>query len=228
MFTLVLLAGGKGTRMQNQIPKQFLMLAGKPIILHVLEKVEKIDKIKEIVIVCEEKYREKIESYRLDYRLNKSVLYADAGKTRQESVYNGLKLVKTDNIIIHEAARPLVTKNEFEKLVECKEKNVTYTYSIPYTVLKTDGQCISGLLDRDELVNIQLPQKFETSKLRHSHEMAIKDNKIFTEDASMVFYYIGEKINIIKGSQYNLKITEPLDLILAEYLYKENLLRKEE
>lgn len=228
MYTLLLLAGGKGTRMQNEIPKQFLLLAGKPIILHTLEKIEKIEEIEEIVIVCEKQYIKQIDEYRKNYRLNKKVRYADAGKTRQESVYNGLKLVKTKDVVIHEAARPLVTKNEFEKLLLCEERNVTYTYPIPYTVLLMENECISGMLNRDELVNIQLPQKFETSLLIDAHRRADKEEKKFTEDASLLYYYCKEKVRTIKGSQYNLKITEPLDLILAEYLYKENLIRKED
>ena len=227
MCTFLLLAGGQGTRMQNVTPKQFLLLAGKPIIMHTLEKIEKIDKIKKIVIVCKEEYREKIENYRKDYRLKKEIRYANAGSTRQQSVYNGLGLVKTDTVIIHEAARPFVNKREFENIIECKEKNVTYTYSIPYTVLKIKEDCIDELLDRDELVNIQLPQKFETSVLIEAHRNAIKDNKFFTEDASLVKYYSDKKVKILKGTQYNLKITEPLDLVLGEIIYKENLMRKE-
>lgn len=228
MYTLLLLAGGKGTRMKNEIPKQFLLLAGKPIIMHTLERIEKVKGIEEIVIVCEEQYIEKIEEYKKDYRLKKKILYASAGKTRQESVYNGLKLIKENNIIIHEAARPFVNKSEFEAIINCEEDNVTYTYPIPYTVLKMQDEFINGVLNREELVNIQLPQKFETKTLIEAHEKAIEEGKLFTEDASLVYNYTNKKIKTLKGSQYNLKITEPLDLILGEIIYKENLVRKEE
>ena len=228
MYTLVLLAGGKGTRMQNEIPKQFLLLAGKPIIMHTIERVEKIQEIEEIILVCEEKYIETIENYRKNYMISKKISYTKSGETRQQSVYNGLKLVKTDEVIIHEAARPFVHKNEFQKLINCEEKNVTYTYPIQFTVLKAENQKITDLLDRNELVNIQLPQKFETKALLKAHERAIEDNKSFTEDASLLYYYTKTNIKTLNGSSYNLKITEPIDLVLGEILYKENLIRKEE
>lgn len=228
MYTLVLLAGGKGTRMKQTLPKQYLLLAGKPIIMHTIEKIEKIKEIEEIVIVCEEQYIPKLEEYKKNYMISKKIRYAKAGKTRQESVYNGLKLVKTDSVIIHEAARPFVNKNEFEKLINFNAQNVTYTYPIQFTVLKSKHDKISGLLDRDELVNIQLPQKFETKSLLDAHKKAEKDKKIFTEDASLLYYYDNKEIKTLMGTQYNLKITESLDLVIGELLYKENLIRKEE
>lgn len=226
--TLILLAGGKGTRMKNVIPKQFLLLAGKPVIMHTLERIEGIKEIEEIILVCEDEYIHTIEEYRQSYRLNKQIRYAKAGRTRQESVYNGLKLVKTEIVIIHESARPFVKQSEFEKLIECKEKNVTYAYPIQFTVLKTQEERISGTLNRNELVNIQLPQKFETKYLLEAHEKAVKEKKEFTEDASMIYCYTNKEIKTLKGSPYNLKITEPLDLIIGEILYKENLIRKED
>ena len=221
MYTLVLLAGGKGTRMKKTLPKQYLLLAGKPIIMHTIERIEKIKEIKEIIIVCEEQYISKIEEYKKNYMITKKIRYAKAGKTRQESVHNGLELVETDSVIIHEAARPFVHKSEFEKLINCDEKNATYTYPIQFTVLKSKDNKISELLDRSELVNIQLPQKFETKSLLEAHRKAKEENRFFTEDAN-------KEIQTITGTQYNLKITESLDLVIGEILYKENLIRKDD
>ncbi len=228
MYTLILLAGGKGTRMKNAVPKQFLLLAGKPIIMHTLERVEKIEEIEEIIITCGEEYISLIEEYRKSYMLNKKIIYAKAGKTRQESVYNGLKKVKTDNVIIHEAARPFVNKSEFKRLIECKEKNVIFTYPIQFTVLKIKDDKVNELLDRNELANIQLPHKFETKTLLEAHEKAREEKREFTEDSSLLYYYTKIDIKTIMGSQYNLKITESLDLIIGEIMYKENLIRKDE
>lgn len=228
MYTLVLLAGGKSTRMKNIVPKQFLLLAGKPIIMHTLETVEKIEKIKEIIIVSQKKDIPKLNKYIEDYRLRKKINFAIAGETRQASVYSGLQFVKTEEVIIHEAARPFVNKNEFEKLIKSKVNNATYVYPIPFTVLKSNNQKITGILNRNELVNIQLPQKFETKILLESHKKAIEERKEFTEDASLLYYYTNTEIQTIIGTSYNLKITEPVDLKLAEILYKENLLREEE
>ncbi len=228
MYTLVLLAGGKGTRMKKEIPKQFLLLSGKPIIMHTFERIEKIEEIEEIILVCEETYISIIEEYRKNYNLKKKIRYAKPGGTRQESLYNGLKLVNTESVILHESARPFVKISEFKELINCNEKNVTYTYPIQFTVLQANNNKINGILDRSQLVNIQLPQKFETKLLLEAHEKARSEKKQFTEDASVLYYYEKAEIKTLKGSEYNLKITEPLDLIVGEILYKENLIRKEE
>ena len=227
MYTLVLLAGGSGSRMKKNIPKQFLLLAGKPMIMHTLERMEKIKEIEEIIIVCKDEYIPTLEKYRRDYCLTKKISYAPAGATRQESAYNGLSLVKSKNVIIHEAARPFVHASEFQKLIDDKNKNAIYAYPINFTVLKAQNNEVNGLLERDELINVQLPQKFETKKLLAAHEKAINDGKTFTDDSSLFYYYMKEKIATLDGTAYNLKITETIDLIIGEIIYQENKFRKD-
>lgn len=227
MYSLILLSAGRGTRFGKATPKQYLSLAGKPMIVHTLERVNTLQKIGEIIIVCEREYHEKLRSYINDYRITKKVVFAQGGKTRQESVYEGLKQASYDNVIIHEAARPLVTKKEFIELINCEGANVSYVYQIPYTVLKKDeNACISGILERKELVNIQLPQKFDKKTLMDAHQLALKEGKTFTEDASMV-YYAGEKVFCLQGTPYNVKMTEYVDLLYGEILIKEELIKEE-
>lgn len=220
MYTLLLLSAGKGKRMEKDMPKQYLLLAGKPMIVHTLERVDNIQEINEIIIVCEKEYTTAIRLMLQQYNISTSVKFVEGGSTRQESVFNGLQMVENENVIIHEAARPFVLQSEFQRLIDDKCSNVIFGYAIPFTVAKGD-ECISGLLERKELINVQLPQKFETKTLRKAHEEALREKREFTEDASMVFEYTNERVKIMKGSSFNIKITEPIDLITGEVLYRE-------
>lgn len=223
MTSLILLAGGKGTRMYQQTPKQYLLLAGKPVIVHSLERIEQIEEISDVIIVCSKEYINLLKEYISSYGLKKNIIFTDAGNTRQESVYNGLKLVKTKSVIIHEAARPFVKKNEFEKLINHEEENITFGIDIPFTVLKAN-EYVQEILIRKELINVQLPQKFNTNSLLLAHKMAINDQLLFTEDASLLHHYELGHVKVLKGSTYNLKITEPIDLLIGEIIYKEYIL----
>lgn len=223
MYSVIILSGGKGSRMAMQLPKQYLLLGGKPIIMHTVERLEFVDEVNEIIIVCENEFVTNLELMMKQYNINKKIVYAPAGKSRQESVYNGIQNVTNNNVIIHEAARPFVLCEEFKKLIEVRSDNVTYGYSIPFTVVKGDNE-ITSTLDRSELINVQLPQKFKLSTLKRAHDIAQKENKKFTEDSSMVFELCGENVSIIKGSSYNIKITEPIDLHIGEIIYKEYIM----
>jgi 2-C-methyl-D-erythritol 4-phosphate cytidylyltransferase len=106
---------------------------------------------------------------------------------------------------------------------------VSYTYQIPYTVLKKgEDDNISGVLNRSELVNIQLPQKFTKADLLKAHELAKEEGKVFTEDASMVYYYCDTKIFCLQGNPYNIKMTEYVDLLYGEMLLKEEFIKEKD
>lgn len=221
MVTMILLSGGSGRRMQNSIPKQYMLLAGKPVIMHILERLEKLESISKIVIVCTETYRSSITLMLEQYEITKEVVLAPAGQTRQESVLNGLGYVETDTVIIHEAARPFVTTDDFNRLIEYDSENVIYGLPIPFTVLK-GHKIIEGELERSELINIQLPQKFRTDLLQKCHQRAASEGKHFTEDAGLVFHYFpDQKIEVCPGMEYNIKLTTRQDMIIGEIIYDE-------
>ena len=202
------------------------LLIGKEYLKSDLLYTRSIDEIKEIIVVCADEYVSLIQGYVKNYRLQKSIIFAPAGASRQESVYNGLKQTSCEHVIIHEAARPLVTKNDFQTIVNCQYENVSYTYSIPYTVLKKNEEgFISSVLNRNELVNIQLPQKFNKALLLDAHKKACAENKTFTEDASLLYAYTGEKIFCLTGKTYNVKMTEYVDLLYGEMLIQEGVVR---
>ena len=220
MFSLIILSGGKGKRMEKVIPKQYLLLAGKPMIMHTIERADKIEDIKEIIIVCETEYKQSLEIMMKQYNIRTEVKFAKAGATRQESVYNGLKMVKSESVIVHEAARPFVYEEDFKKLIADENPNVMYGYPIPFTVVE-GAEKVEGILDRSRLINVQLPQKFETALLKKAHEKALVEGLSFTEDASLVFECEKAEVKVIKGNSYNIKITEPIDLLVGEIIYKE-------
>ena len=221
MVTMILLSGGSGRRMQNSIPKQYMLLAGKPVIMHILERLEKLESISKIVIVCTEAYRSSITLMLEQYGISKEIVLAPAGQARQESVLNGLGYVETDTVIIHEVARPFVTTDDFNRLIEYASENVIYGLPIPFTVLK-GHKMIEGELERSELINVQLPQKFRTDLLQKCHQRAASEGKHFTEDAGLVFHYFpDQKIEVCPGMEYNIKLTTRQDMIIGEIIYDE-------
>ncbi len=225
IYSAVLLSGGKGTRMMGNIPKQYMLLAGKPMIMHSIERLDVIEDIDEIIIVCEREYISKIQTMIREYKISKNIEYAPAGGTRQESVCSGLQCAKNSHVIIHEAARPFVTVNDFKRLILAKGENATLGWPVPYTIVKGKNK-ITGILERSELVNVQLPQKFLTQPLLKAHMMAAANGENFTEDASLLYFYEKCHIEIIDGSEINLKITEPSDFALGEIIFKEHFARR--
>lgn len=176
MYSAILLSGGTGTRMRKDIPKQYLLLGGKPMIIHTIERFDRLDAVDEIVIVCAPEYEDSLKLMVHQYNVLKNVIFAESGETRQASVYSGLKASNQADVIIHEAARPFATIDDFERLIASENRNAILGYDIPFTVVKGHDE-ITGILDRSELVNVQLPQKFEKSLLIECHEMAVKEKK---------------------------------------------------
>ncbi len=225
-YSLILLSGGIGSRMNNAIPKQYMLMGGKPVIMHTLEKVDVIKEIDEVIIVCSDDNVEMLKLMVEQYGIKKPINYASAGSTRQLSVKSGLEKAKSENVIVHEAARPLVKTEDFINLINVKEENAMYGIRIPFTVIK-GNENVESLLNRSELVNVQLPQKFNRNILLEAHLKAERENKEFTEDASMVFNYFPDtKIKICEGKEYNIKLTTRTDMIIAEQIYEDEFRRR--
>ena len=113
----------------------------------------------------------------------------------------------------------------FRELMAAPDENAMYGIPISFTVIKGHDY-VEGLLERDELVNVQLPQKFDRAALVAAHEAARRDGATFTEDASLFHHYIGDPVRILPGSDANIKITVPTDTVTAEALYAESLGRR--
>jgi 2-C-methyl-D-erythritol 4-phosphate cytidylyltransferase len=192
----------------------------------VLEKARAIPELERVVITCPEAYLDETKELLANHGFDSRFECIVGGASRQESVYKGLEaLPGVDSVIIHEAVRPLVTTDEFRALITSPDENVMYGIPISYTVLRGHDY-VEGLLDRDELVNVQLPQKFDRAKLLAAHGAARADGSSFTEDASLFVRHAHERVRILPGSERNVKITVPADIVMAEALYADFLGRR--
>jgi 2-C-methyl-D-erythritol 4-phosphate cytidylyltransferase len=219
MYTLLLLSGGLGKRVGSTLPKQLLKLSGVPLLVHSLRVADSLPQISLIILNCPEGWETDFRTIVENYAIKKPVEIVPAGTSRQDSVRLMLEHVKTEKLLVHEAARPFVQKDDFSRLIEHPGTNVINALPISFTVLERteDGQSISGLLSRQKLVNVQLPQKFATADLKKAHAQAHAAGKSYTEDASMVFE-CGLPVSITTGSERNFKITTPEDLLIANLI----------
>lgn len=214
----IILAAGVGSRMNLNIPKQFLKINGKPIFIYSLEVLRRVHSIENIIVTCNREHLDTYKQYSDDFGIE-NVTYIMGGKTRQESVYLGLQHIKTERVLIHEAARPLIAPDFVEYLISFEEEDaVVPTIPIKFTV--SEGkEYMTKELDRSKLHNVQLPQIFNTKKLAEAHQKAIADNYHTTEDGTLVFHY-GGKVRFVEGRESNIKVTTNLDIELINNILK--------
>jgi 2-C-methyl-D-erythritol 4-phosphate cytidylyltransferase len=209
----VILAAGAAKRMGNEIPKQFLRIGGKPIIIHVMEVLGKARLFDRFIVTTlpgyESHYDELIKTYHLS-----DVELVGGGTTRQESCRLALGHVRSERVFIHEAARPFITVDFIRRLVSYPDRAVVPVLPIDFTV-STGDQFMTGILDRRELRNIQLPQVFDTKTIVEAHERAAADGFYSTEDSMLVFR-MGVPVRFVEGERENFKITDRFDLFVAE------------
>ncbi len=213
----IYLAAGLGVRMKENKPKQFINLLGKPVFIYALEILEGVEEIDRILLMYHPEYKDIYQKYINDYNISKVVLI-EGGLTRQRSVINGLKEVKSDRVIIHEAARPFISKEYIKELLKYKDIAVVPTIPISFSVA-VGSEYMEGELDRTKLHNIQLPQVFNTDIILKAHLKAEKDGFIANEDGILV-YRFGKKVKFVNGIENNIKVTTPLDIVIAEKLIK--------
>jgi 2-C-methyl-D-erythritol 4-phosphate cytidylyltransferase len=214
---VILLAAGTGSRAGLKYPKQFHAIKGKPMIVYSIEVLEKNEEIENIFICYERSKLDELKVILNNYLFKKTKLVL-GGNTRQESVMCGLKVVESAKVMIHEAARPLISKDFVAEMILKSEEIdcLVPVIDIPFTVAIGDSS-MEGLLDRSTLKNIQLPQIFNSSILRKVHELANSEKFTATED-SMLFFKYGYPVIFIEGRNSNIKITTPLDFIIANNL----------
>ena len=215
----VIVAGGKGTRMGTDIPKQFLRLLGKPLLCYpILAFAQSVPGIELILVVPEDQLRS-AEIVIRSYLNGIDVTVVVGGETRFHSVRNGLKEVNDDGIVfVHDGARPLISR---DLILRCFWQATEKGSAIP-TVPVTDSMRLiehgrSKPLDRDHLRIIQTPQTFRTSIILPAFQQPYLPS--FTDEATVVEAF-GKKIYLIDGDRENIKVTTPGDMILADALLK--------
>lgn len=213
----IIVAGGSGTRMGANIPKQFLLLKNKPVLLHTLEQIASFDNDIEIVLALPKSHIQYWQglSRKYDCRVKHTVV--EGGNTRFESVSNALREVKEESIVaVHDGVRPLVSAGAWERCVLAAQKHgaVIPVLEVNDSVRQVSNEG-SKAVDRDQYRLVQTPQTFRSEVLLSAYEQEFHAS--FTDDASVVEKN-GHTIYLEKGNRENIKITRQIDLTLAEVL----------
>lgn len=214
-------AGGKGIRSGLSAPKQYLKFKGKELIAFTLDTFQKNKLIDEIIISAEKSYFPLIEKIKAKYRLTKIKRIVEGGKERQDSVFNALTSLsadKNDLIVVHDAARPLLSsKILMEAITVAKKKgNALVCVKATDTLIK-GNKTVESYLDREKIFYVQTPQIFKYQDLMDAMENAYENN-FYGTDESMLVKNIGKKINLVEGSFLNFKITTKSDIDLFKQL----------
>lgn len=218
----VIVAAGSAKRMQGT-DKIMAELCGEPLILHTLRAFEAIDEVQEIIVVTRTDLCEPISELCVRARLQKIKTICKGGETRAESVQKGLDLVskKCDLVAIHDGARPLVTEKVIHDAIRKAEKFGAAAPAVPVkdTVKVVAGGIVESTPDRSRLYAVQTPQVFEVATYRAALERAIGSKTELTDDCAAAEAF-GLNVVITEGSDENLKVTTPTDLVLAEAILR--------
>ncbi|MFO7750259.1 MAG: 2-C-methyl-D-erythritol 4-phosphate cytidylyltransferase [Desulfobacteraceae bacterium] len=222
----VVVAGGKGVRMHSGVRKQYLNLAGRPILVRTLEQFVSSPDVHKTVLVIPEQDRKFCRDHLLKpWHLTGSIRMVAGGKERQSSVRNGLEAVENDHcrgekkiVLVHDAVRPFAGHEMIRRCIDGAEAYGACVPAIPVvdTLKKADaGSFVARTRSREHLFQVQTPQAFELSLILRAHALAEQTGFAGTDDASLV-EQMGEKVFIVEGSRKNIKITTSEDLELAE------------
>ena len=214
---IIIVAGGKGLRMGGEIPKQFLPICGKPVLMRTLEAFHAYDSAIHIVLVLPVSQQAYWKELCAEYHFALPHDVADGGETRFHSVLNGLAKIEGEGLVgVHDGVRPFVSQ---EVIARCYEEAAEKKAVIPVVgVVETvrylvDGESVT--VPRDQYKLVQTPQVFDLALLRKAYHQEYTD--MFTDDASVV-EALGEKVHLVEGNRENIKLTTPFDLKLAELL----------
>ncbi|RYY55269.1 MAG: 2-C-methyl-D-erythritol 4-phosphate cytidylyltransferase [Chitinophagaceae bacterium] len=213
----VIVAGGTGTRMGSPLPKQFLMLNDKPVLYYTIQAFLDSYKDLEIVLVLPVDHTDMAQEIIDGYFDKDRIRLTAGGDTRFQSVKNGLALIEDESIIfVHDGVRCLVSRDLIHR---CYEQAVELGTAVPAVVSKDSVRFImedgNQVLDRQKVMMVQTPQTFHSKILIPAYQIDYKDK--FTDEATVVEAF-GLKIALVEGEETNIKITKPVDLLLAEKL----------
>ena len=209
--TVLILGAGSGLRMRSELPKQYIIIKDKPIIFHTIEKFSHFE---EIVVVINKNHMIFFEKYLNSNTLKNKIKIVFGGKTRIESVRNGLSHIdENSNVAIHDAVRPLVSKAMIERLISSVKNNCI----VPAVKLKDSVRILKEdkaiVIDREKVIRIQTPQCFYAKDIKEAY-LNLQDFSL-TDDAS-IFEKNGGKIEVVEGEEYNIKVTTPFDLEIVK------------
>lgn len=214
---VLIVAGGSGSRMNSKLPKQFLEIGGRPILMHTFDAFVNYDSELSFVLVLP---KEQVNTWKNlcekhQFKVNHKLAFG--GETRFYSVKNGLDLIPNEGIVfIHDGVRPLVSVQTLHNCFETARQkgNALPVISVHESIRMKNGD-ISSAVDRSKYFLVQTPQTFQSVQIKEAYRKAKTDK--FTDDAT-VLENSGEKIHMVEGNRKNIKITFPEDLLLAKLI----------
>jgi 2-C-methyl-D-erythritol 4-phosphate cytidylyltransferase len=225
MNIAIIAAAGTGSRMASDRPKQFLQLAGTPIIFHTLKPFELCDSIHEVIVVLPAEESAAFLAQAGKRGLRKLARVVPGGATRADSVKRGLQAVRAataEIVAVHDGVRPFVTVEEIENTIAAAQRDGAAILVTPATdtIKLIEGTSIVRTLERSKLRQALTPQCFRYDLLRRAYEQVDMADPSLT-DESVLVERLGEPVTIVEGSARNIKITTPRDLLVAEALFRE-------
>lgn len=229
----VILAGGIGSRMGGNKPKQYITIKNKPIIVYTVEKFFAVPDIEKIIVLCPAQWvghtKNLIEKH-IAPALDKTVV-VEGGHTRNETIMNAIKYIESEGnldedtiIVTHDSIRPFVTGRIIEENIKyAKEYGAcdTVVAATDTIVESADNTVISNIPDRSKMYQGQTPQSFNAMKLRKIYEALTEEEKNILTDAANIFVIKGEPVALVSGETFNMKITYPYDLRVAKSLLED-------
>ena len=224
-----ILAGGIGSRMGNvDKPKQFLHIGKKPILIHTVEKFIINDKFDKVIVLCPKQWLAYTKDLLDKHLPGNDVAVIEGGSRRNETIMNAIAYIEenygmTDDTVLvtHDAVRPFVTHRIIEENIELAKQGIACNTVIPATdtiVESLDGETVSLIPDRSHYYQGQTPQSFGAARFKALYNSLSEDEKSILTDAAKVFVVKGDRVAIVKGETFNIKVTYPYDLQLAETL----------
>lgn len=220
---VIILASGTGNRYGNDIPKQFVKIAGKTVFEHTISIFENAKEIDEIIVVITPEYRHFGEELILKNNFKKVSKLLNGGETRKESSSIGINSIddKEANVVIHDCARPFLSQRIIKDCVKALETYDAVDVAIPSadTIIKVKDDVISNIPERKYLKRGQTPQCFKLSTIKKAHELS-KDDSNFTDDCGLIVKYGLGDVYVVEGEGENIKITYPEDIFMADRLFQ--------
>lgn len=216
----IVLAAGKSERLGGELPKAFLSILGRELYQYSLQMFDQHTQIDSIILVVPEQF---LTPTKAKHKSEKISLIA-GGETRFESVSKALNHLdkSVENVLIHDAARPFITKNLIDNCLKNLSENNAVSCAIESTdtlVVKDADGNVDSYPDRSKIMRIQTPQAFRLDLLKKAYSLALKESKTdFTDDSSLIQYYGLAPVSLVPGSEQNIKITYASDLLLAELI----------
>ena len=229
----VILAGGIGSRLGGDKPKQYLTIKGKPIIIYTIEKFLVVPEFEKVIVLCPKQWVEHtknlIEKHIAPAKDRVAVI--EGGSTRNETIMNAVKLIENEGnlnddtiIVTHDSVRPFVTHRIIEENIKAAKEFGACDTVVPATdtiVEAIDNATISNIPDRSKMYQGQTPQSFKALKLKNMYESLTDEEKDILTDAAKIFVIKGEKVALVQGETFNMKITYPYDLRVAKSLLED-------